>query len=410
MPAKNQGWELWLLTKGGGGKEQEKELRHEKSIPDLNNPSIPKDTRIAFPANLVTTTPLKIPQADEQTQKNIAKLQLEQNGLLKPDNESWDTFTIDTEIPLITAVTLAQELPEGSRLQREQTYDLAARFYKISDIDQIICKKEQGSWVTIFYKNSNPFYAEQIDSLASLSSQIKALLIQFTIQDIPFHPEKIIIESDPDNETLDQYSVNKLEQEIDLSIKVDLVDSINPIFPNSKDSHRDLKLTPPHVLQDRKKRKRSGKLKLYVLLLLCLYTIGGLILFKQHKQRENQIQQAHNQVAELEPQWIKHQQNLAKLNELDSLLTNQWPLASYEKIVSHLPSDQVLRFQVVEIQASNILIKGVSPNINFINALYPKLKNDPYFSNYRWRMPAPSIDQKTKLWSFTIEALKGETN
>jgi len=392
IPARELGWELWQLNK--------EKLERKVSVQNLNDSSIPKDTRIAFPASYVTTTPLTIPHADLTTQKGIARLQLEQSGLLKSGADSWDVYTVDKEVSLVAGVSLQNEFVEGDKLQLEQTFDLAARYYQVGYLDTIVCKKEQGNWLTICYKESNPFYIEPVDSLSSVLAQIKSLLIQFTVLKIPFSPEKISIEISSDEEPIEHELVKRLERE--LNTPIELVENIKPVLHNGGD----LNLVPAQIFAGRKKKKRNEKLRMYLLICACLYIIGGMFLVKQHRQRENQIQQAQNQVTNLSPRWTEHQQDLTKLNELENLLTNQWPLATFEKVVSHLPSHQELRFQIVEIQASSILIKGVAPNINHINNLETALGEDPYFKNYNWRTIEKNEDKKTKLWSFSIDAIK----
>ena len=140
--------------------------------------------------------------------------------------------------------------------------------------------------------------------------------------------------------------------------------------------------------------------------MIAAYATVAFYLYEDYKQRNIEIDKLENQVTDLTPSWEKNQHDLSKLNELDDVLTNKWPLASFEKIVSHLPGKQKLRFQIVEVQTNIILIKGASPNINLINNLFPALKSDSYFKSFEWRMPAPVLNERTKLWEFTLEIIK----
>lgn len=395
LPAYDQGWELWLLS--------EESSKLVESYDEINKSTLlPKGTSVAFPAHSVTIIPLSIASEDLETQKGIAQLQMEQNGLLKSGAASWDVFPVDTESSLYAGVSLIDDLKENFDHLADISFNLAARFYEVDDVDCIVCTKEQGRFVIIFYKKSHPFYTEILDSLESFPALFKSLAIQFSILELSYLPQKIIIEaaaiSDDDSQNIENFINHRTGLPVKIIEKIDI----------SNSELIDLQLVPLTATKVRNEKKRNKKTRLYIIIALSMYVIGGMFLYYQYKQRENQIQQIENEVAALEPRWIEYQQNLSKLNELDNLLTNQWPLASFEKVVSHLPSHQELRFQVVEIQSGNILIKGVSPNINLINALHPALIKDPYFKEYTWKVPVKEEDQKTKLWNFTIQAMMKE--
>ncbi|MGJ8657003.1 MAG: PilN domain-containing protein [Akkermansiaceae bacterium] len=392
LPAKELGWELWLLGQDG--------WTLEKSIPEMDDSTvIPKETRIAFPVSAVATVPMVIPSADSDTQRGIAQLQMEQTGLVKSESSSWDLYQVDAESSLSAGVSLVVDSIVPSKQIQEQTFDVAARFYKVGDLDTLLCKREQGRWVTICYKNAQPFYSELTDSAESILRQIKSLLTQFSVQGIEYDPQTLIIEKDENSEWRD-HREEQLKNE--LGIATVLVDSVSL----ATSEREDLKLIPGFVTESRTKETRNKKIKIAVLACLCLYAIGCLLIYMQHKQTENEIQQVRNDVAALEPQWIVYQHNLSQLSELDGLLTNQWPLATYEKVASLLPEHEKLQFEAVEVESGRVLIKGVSPNINLINELHPALMNEPYFSGYIWTVPVKAEDQKTKLWNFTMEATK----
>lgn len=392
LPAKEQGWELWLLGKDGWSQEE--------SIAELDDSTlIPKETRVAFPIRAVAMVPMIIPSTDRSTQRGMAQLQMEQSGLIKPESTSWDLYQVDAECSLSAGVSIVADSIAPTKQIQDQTFDVAARFYEVGDLDTLLCKREQGRWVTICYKNSQPFYSELTDSAESILRQIKSLLTQFSVQGIEFDPQTLIIEKDEHSEWRDH---REEQLENDLGIATKLVDSVKLVTSE----RGDLELVPDFVTDSRAKEKRNKKIKFVVLACLCLYAIGCLFLFMRYKKTEDEIQQVRDDLAVLEPQWIVYQHHLSQLNELDGVLTNQWPLATYDKVASLLPDHEKLQLEAVEVESGRVLIKGVSPNINFINELHPALMNDPYFNRYSWTVPVKAEDKKTKLWNFTMEATK----
>ncbi len=389
LPAEEQGWALWQIRKDG--------LQRMKNIGDLEKSGpLPKETRIAFPTSSVAIKPMLVQSDDVDVRKGIARLQLEQSNMLSTDAQSWDVYTVGLETSLSAGVVLMQPEPLTPEILVDQSFDMAARFYESGDLDAILCVKEQGSWSLLFYKEAQPFYTETIDSLDSLSSYLRSILIKFSLDNIEFTPEIIRIRDE------NWLSSNGRLLEQDLKIPVEYEGSRSPVFNGQKE----LLIIPKEVLEARIKKKGGEKIKLIALVVLCLYVIGFIFVMKQHKQLDNKIEIAQQEAVELEPKWMEYQQDMMKLNELDKVLTNNWPLASFERIVSHIPGRQELRFQTVEIQNETILIKGISPNINLINKLYPQLKKEPYFKEYEWSMLAPVENQKTKLLSFRMEAIK----
>ncbi len=392
LPAREQGWELWQLSADS--------WTLEKSIVEIDDTTnLPKETRVGFPTSAVATVPMVIPDADHSTQRGIAQLQMEQSGLIKSDYTSWDLYKVDSEQSLNAGVSLVADSIEPTKQIKDQSFDTAARFYDVGNLDTILCKREQGRWATIFYKNSQPFYSELTDSVESILSQVKSLLPQFALQEIGYKPAILILEKD---EHLEWAELREEQLKSDLGISTKLVDSLSLISSDRSD----LELVPHFVSESRTKEKRNRKIKLAVLAGLCVYAAGCLFFYMRYQQREDEIQQIQKDLAALEPQWIEHQQNLTKINELDGVLTNEWPLVTYDKVASLLPEDDKLLLSSVEIQSESIVIKGVSPTINLINELHPALINSPYFTGYTWTVPVKAEDQKTKLWDFTMEATK----
>jgi len=356
FPSREEGWELWRVD--SDTKTLVKEFDPDGEI------ELPVSTKIAFSSHDIVSWPLVLPGNDEQIQRQITQLNLEQHGLLGQDSDSWDVFPVSQEDSLCTGVALSRDHLPHHKSHSSQSFDVASRFYQVDAIDCVLCKKEQGRWVSILYKNSIPFYWEPIDSLESLSSQLKILELEFSQQQIPFIAKKLIIEGD---HSVNQELIDSIKKATHLEVAY--VEEIALKKENS-----DLNLVPEAVKLDRKAKSRRYKILLFAIVGLMIYAGVAYFLYDQYSKTESEIVELERQVTELSPNWEKNEGDLAKLNELDAVLTNKWPLSSFEKVVSHFPKNQEMRLLVVELQSEVITMKGVSPNINLINKLFPALK------------------------------------
>ncbi len=395
FPSKEKGWGLWRVE------NDSKSLLETFAIDD--EIEVPTSTKIALSSHDVASWPLILPMNDKLVQRQMAHLNLEQHGLLKADSDNWDVFAVSDEENVHAGVVLSRDNLSHHKSHTNQIFDVAARLYQVGLTDCILCKREHDRWISIFYKDAKPFYWEPVESLDSLDSQVHILALEFAQQNIPFTPEKVIIElSDEDiSESENDFS----KPEIIGDLRVDYVQEVDV----RDETDHNLTLSPDSVKLERKKRKQRRNIQLLVLLALVAYSITAFFLYEQYKSRDSEVDILEDQVALLNPAWEQNKQDLDKLNELDDVMVSKWPLAFFERVHKHLPRTQELRFQTVEIQSNVILVSGVSPNINLINAFFQNLKKDDYFEDYVGKMPVQTKNTKTKLWEFTITITKQDS-
>lgn len=393
FPAREKGWELWRLAKNGNN------LVESFAIDDEID--LPRSTKVAFSSHDVASWPVILPKNDKQVQRQMAQLNLEQHGIIKADSAIWDIFSASGEDNLYAGAVLSRNSLSHHKSHTELTFDVTARLYQVGPGDRVLCKREHGKWISIFYKSSIPFYWEPIDSLDSLPSQLKVLSLEFAQQKIPFAPEKFIIEATDTELSVDGSHLPRLEEVC--GIHVDYVQAVD-FRDNTKYS---LDLAPSSVNLERKSRKGRRNILFLILLVLIVYGVVAFFFYEQYKRKNSEINTLQDKVTLLSPGWRENQQDITKLNELDDVMTNHWPLALLERVHSSLPETLEIRFESVEINSGSIVIKGVAPlNITLINDLSLALKNDEYFKDYRWTMPTQEKNQKTQQWEFTMVATK----
>lgn len=390
LPAEQDGWEIWSHQEGVATLVEVVDSWH------AIEPAATMEHRFALSSRHIMALPFTVPSDEADMVRNAAKLELEKTVSMHEESEAWGCALVEkgSQYSFATAVCLLEDSFELPDALHQSLFDVAASYYQpASKEDCIALWQEQSQWCLVFYRNRIPFFVEPIEAPSYLPASMAVYQAQLSYRGVEFAPQEVLLWSDYD--ACAPLELQLLEQQLPLK-KEPKPDPALPVMA--------LQMRPRAVVEWHHKLKRKEKLRTLSLLVLCVYVAMLLTGWFVLQSKNKEIQQLDQTIRQHSPQWEINQQHFSDWEALESVVTEQWPLALCKECMLCLPNSLNIRFTLVNIEDGTIQLRGEAQSTALLNTFRTNLRKSDVLAEYQWTMPPEKKSVKTKQWEFNYTA------
>jgi len=354
---------------------------------------------VALAVSDVLTYPQMTPNEDEETQRSMVQLALEQqvsSRVLSEDGWGMDSFSVSGDSVSQAVYVIDNDALETDGAMHHCEFDFSARLHAVAG-DAYVIWRERGRWIAACCNDGKMFYAEVLgttESLQNLSSSLRVMAMRFMMVGIGFEPKQVVVhESD---QTIAD-SVGASLEGFDIPVQYDT--QFSPAFPAEVIGY-----TPSYVVEWRYNSKvaKQRSLMFAVVVVLCLLGFG--YLWMQKKALVEEANKYTQIIEKHQPMMLANEEFRAKRAELDNMWTTEWPVELLLRCREVLPRgyEGNLRFTSVKTRPGYFSVKGMAKKgmeVPFLRELRKRFEE----AGYKWN--AGKKSKKGDYWEFGGELI-----
>jgi len=106
-------------------------------------------------------------------------------------------------------------------------------------------------------------------------------------------------------------------------------------------------------------------------------------------------------IKQYSPAYNANDMHYKKMEELEALTTEKWPLDVYSELVRAMPEgERRIRIESVITRQNTVEIVGRAANFASANAFGDNIQNNSYFEDYSWKTPPANQSLNRSHWKF----------
>ena len=388
IPAEEKGWQLWTGDMGSPVRLADELLM-----------DIPEADQVYLPIADMVTIPLRLPLGDFDEYRDAALLELEGLGLINSDEEIRHYDVVELSVKedaaflavhcLLGEGTQVGELADGAR------FDFSARHLGVSRDEEVcVLLREHGMWWMVFYRAGEPILTELLgDQLGDLKSCYALMVAQLSLRGFDFDATLGLVYGD----SVDNLALVEYASALGFSFE-------KKAFEIPQAPQQLLVLEPSSATVIKGSRARRKRMKLIGMAVVAAYVFVGIAIVATLVVQRLSVDKKQAELELYLPDWQENEAHFQLWNELDDLVTSEWPMALYSATVSCLKNVSGVQFEEVTARPRFIEIRGSAARASDLNIFKQKLRAEPMFDEYDWLLGQPKKSAKTQRWEFKFRA------